>query len=150
VFYLTSLFVQWSDGQAVIVVPPDTGFHPGIGGQAGKRRRRKLVVEIDGQEYTVATEREAVQVLRQARDRVRQEVKAQVAAIAQGAEQPTQAYLPPQQPHVIVHGDDELFSVVQPQLERFRREIEAVFVQANLRMQEALAEQDDEDIFLLL
>jgi len=146
--YITGLYRQWSAGSAV-VPPVVSDFHPGIGGQAGKRRR-KLVVEIDGKEYAVSSEREAVAVLKRARDQVRAEVKAQVSAVTQAAQAPARAYLPPQQPHIEVHGYDELYDIVQPQVDRFRREIEAVFVQANLRMQEALAEQDDEDVLMLL
>ena len=146
--FITGLHRQWSDGQGVVVPPPAIpDFHPGIGGRPAKHRQKRLIVEIDGKEYVVASQQEAVTILRKAKETVKREIRQEVRQV-----QAKPAKVPdlPEPPKIQVIGESPLRAVVEQQVGRFERDMNSIFVQANLRVQEVLAEQDDEDVLMLL
>ncbi len=144
-------FQGWGSVGAVVQPPAIPDFHTGpaggIHGRGAKRRLHKFALEIDGKLYPVASQQEAIAILRKARAEVKREVRHEIAEVKAT---PALTYQPPEAPQVQVLGESPLRAYVEQQVQHFQRDMDAMLAQADQRAREIEAEQDDEDVLLLL
>ena len=148
---------------AAVVTPPVTppATTPDVGGigRGHGRRRHRITVEIDGQEFEVRSQQEGIELLMQARKLAEQ--AAQAAAERAAAKAASKAKPAAQQralaipvPEITLSGDDgsELAQQMQASVDAANAHIEAVYQAAMAVARRRAMEmiQDEEDAITLL